>query len=276
MSLDTLEMSPTARCRYCRYSLHGLATAVCPECGRPFDPEDVLSFDDPCRRRERARAQRVHRWRKWADSPSRARCILVLIATIYLLAATDVSLFVLSRRPNNTADLVVGLLRIGFVLVMVLAFYGRLRAGYARMRLRRLKRSSDRARSPRYASWAVWICCAITTLLAFGSPGFALRFALHRQAFDAAAAAQVKAGTSADVDLWIGGLHITHISLHNDGQVALAVDQSQYCLLFEPRGRAWEWPRRLMLLGGDWSLATFEPPYTIWDLMDLPFPRLSR
>lgn len=39
-----------ARCLNCDYPLRGLATTICPECGRPFDPNDPSTFTHPSRR----------------------------------------------------------------------------------------------------------------------------------------------------------------------------------------------------------------------------------
>lgn len=35
---------PVIRCKRCNYDLHGLAAEACPECGRPFDPADELTY----------------------------------------------------------------------------------------------------------------------------------------------------------------------------------------------------------------------------------------
>src|SRR5690554_1851351 len=35
----------TAACFNCRYPLDGLASHTCPECGRPFDPDDAGTFN---------------------------------------------------------------------------------------------------------------------------------------------------------------------------------------------------------------------------------------
>jgi len=37
--------SQTASCFDCRYPLDGLDSRACPECGRPFDPDDVGTFN---------------------------------------------------------------------------------------------------------------------------------------------------------------------------------------------------------------------------------------
>ncbi len=36
--------SSSKRCLDCRYILDGMQSQVCPECGRPFDPEDPATF----------------------------------------------------------------------------------------------------------------------------------------------------------------------------------------------------------------------------------------
>lgn len=35
---------PHMRCQKCRYPLEGLGTGSCPECGRPFDPNDPRTY----------------------------------------------------------------------------------------------------------------------------------------------------------------------------------------------------------------------------------------
>ncbi len=44
-------------CRDCGYSLHRLGTAKCPECGRPFDPDDPTTFASRSRRRQLRRIE---------------------------------------------------------------------------------------------------------------------------------------------------------------------------------------------------------------------------
>lgn len=46
------------RCVDCGYDLVGLDGFKCPECGRPFDPEDETSFRSGRRRRRRERGYR--------------------------------------------------------------------------------------------------------------------------------------------------------------------------------------------------------------------------
>jgi predicted RNA-binding Zn-ribbon protein involved in translation (DUF1610 family) len=49
-----------ARCLGCGYRLRSLREFVCPECGRPFDPEDPRTFyTDPDRRRRFRRIRRT-------------------------------------------------------------------------------------------------------------------------------------------------------------------------------------------------------------------------
>ena len=51
---------PTPTCLTCGYLLHGLPDAVCPECGRPFDPADPTTFNpDPMKNRRSRRINRL-------------------------------------------------------------------------------------------------------------------------------------------------------------------------------------------------------------------------
>lgn len=43
--VDELPVTTVGRCRGCGYSLQGLPTARCPECGRDFDPNDPATMD---------------------------------------------------------------------------------------------------------------------------------------------------------------------------------------------------------------------------------------
>ena len=51
MSVAAPVLDPSARCLGCGYLLRGLTTACCPECGRTFEPSDIMSVDVPERRR---------------------------------------------------------------------------------------------------------------------------------------------------------------------------------------------------------------------------------
>jgi len=42
-----------ARCLDCNYSLRGLESSICPECGRSFDPRDPRTYRDPTRAAKR-------------------------------------------------------------------------------------------------------------------------------------------------------------------------------------------------------------------------------
>ena len=65
------------RCLNCDYLLDGLPTSVCPECGRPFDPDDPGTYFPPW-----FRSRLAHRLsRRWAAPPS----ILHMVCCVSLL-----------------------------------------------------------------------------------------------------------------------------------------------------------------------------------------------
>lgn len=52
----------SAVCLKCGYALRGLHEAMCPECGRAFDPADASTY--------RLGRTVIKRWRKWAEPPA--------------------------------------------------------------------------------------------------------------------------------------------------------------------------------------------------------------
>lgn len=53
MSEPQPKLPDTACCTQCGYLLRGLPENRCPECGRPFDPQDPWSYELPGRRKPR-------------------------------------------------------------------------------------------------------------------------------------------------------------------------------------------------------------------------------
>lgn len=47
MQREADNSEPSRFCQRCAYPLDGLGENRCPECGRPFDPEDSETFDGP-------------------------------------------------------------------------------------------------------------------------------------------------------------------------------------------------------------------------------------
>jgi len=63
-----------ARCLQCDYQLRGLTKSRCPECGRDFDPADLLSYRLP---------EVSDRTYRWAGSPNRALLPIVIVLLLF-------------------------------------------------------------------------------------------------------------------------------------------------------------------------------------------------
>ncbi len=68
-----VEIPSTAVCLGCGYALRGLPEAVCPECGRAFDPADSTTYDEPTR---------PTGWRRWAQAPPLSRCVVAAMCAV--------------------------------------------------------------------------------------------------------------------------------------------------------------------------------------------------
>jgi hypothetical protein len=268
------EVSPTATCLACGYSLRGLPSHVCPECGLRFDPANPMTFDDPQARIERRRIQRMRRWERWQLPPSRGWCAFVVLSAVALFVMTDFAPFAIGRDPQSFAELAHSVLYIPTTCLLSAAIFGRFRALYARRRLTTagLAPSARYARS--YTSRMVWACACIGLVLIFWPLTLSIRFACSRTALQEAAEAQLAEGTSLESARRIGLLRTNGIYLHNGGQVFFNMTGwngwvpmgRRAGLLYEPRGRAWPGLQRAYCLDSTWSIVHFNESYTtLWD-----------
>jgi len=273
-------MAPTATCRTCGYCLYGLASPVCPECGRVFDPDDPSSFIDRVLRAEIRQARRILRWKRIARWPSHARAAVIVICCAFLFLRTGGCCFVLPQRPRTIGDLILGWAQLLAVIVLLPAVVALLRYAYAWLRLRR----SGIAVDSRWQRRVAIACLAVCLLNMLWPLSLGLRFTLSRAALAAAAEAQRAIGSGTTTNQWIGLFHVKGIYLYNVGQVYFDTGCDEHFhplalrggLLYEPRGRQWAEPNRLCLLSSTWSVASFRRPYTLVDLVTSTLlPRLS-
>jgi hypothetical protein len=125
----------------CGYLLHGLPEPRCPECGRRFDPADVMTMDVPARR------ERVWRRRLLARVP-------ILVWAITCFCISKLVAWALDAQTLDSSPL-------------LLVVPGVLLAGRMRAWVRRRILASDvdpDARSERRFRWAGYLFAAVVVL----------------------------------------------------------------------------------------------------------------
>jgi hypothetical protein len=200
-------ISSNAVCLGCGYPLRGLSQAVCPECGRAFDPEDPKSFRD--------RGVRP-RWPSFADAPPNWQLIVLAGLTLmYLYWSSQPG--GLSAALSFGACLVVPF---GLAILATLAidFVGRVLA----VRASRRRAALDRVR-PRRKGWWRWavlpVCLAMVVSAAELSWPLRVRFHLSKPSF-VQAVQQIEAGIDpGSLPKRIGLFPVTYIHLYEDGAI---------------------------------------------------------
>lgn len=172
----------------CGYSLRGLPSAVCPECGRGFEPSDPASYRDPTRPGSLLRL---------ANPPGLwHRRTMVLLTAILLLD---------SSSPGHVFGFTCFYLPLGFVClcILVVDYLIRLVAALAK-RIRDRPASSLTGRAPYRKNWLVTPICALVlgSVTLYPWPAW-VRFRLSQSALERA----VKAGSSSS-DWELVGLFI--------------------------------------------------------------------
>ncbi len=76
-----LNIPESAVCLDCGYALRGLHDAICPECGRAFDPANARTF--------RWRPSVIKRWRELAEPPAGWHIYGVIVVTLLTLYQTS-------------------------------------------------------------------------------------------------------------------------------------------------------------------------------------------
>lgn len=178
---DQLHMPADASCITCGYSLSRLRTAICPECGRRFDPRNASSF------------LRARRWQRWAKAPSNLECVLLAVLSVFLLWRVS------SPAQWEESGICVG----SFVVVPLwLAMFGIWVHRAAAARRLRLDCPECGRQDGRFR-WLVAPICAVLVLSTLHWPWpLIVRFHLSRPAF-ARAAKDIQAGKTISRQ-WIG------------------------------------------------------------------------
>lgn len=171
VSVESLE---AAVCLGCGYALRGLTRAVCPECGRVFDPTDASTYRE---------AGGLGGWRRWARRPPLWHFVGV---PVFLLLYPYWS----SEPGGLMASLGFGSLLVGslgalFALVLATDYVARVVAVIHD----RKRASLDKAQA-NPASWLRWIVtplCLLTLCSAMLTCWpMRVRFWLSREAFEVA------------------------------------------------------------------------------------------
>lgn len=163
----------TAVCLGCGYSLRGLPEAICPECGRAFNPDDPTTYRDK---------PAVPMWRRWATPPGIWHTFGVLAVTLLALdglSRPTGALFGLSGFPPCCVMFTAGPLLMAIYGVRAVATY-----------LDRLRAEHDRAEQSRTKTWR-WlvtpVCLGLVISAFVGNWPLHLRFAASQAALEAEA-----------------------------------------------------------------------------------------
>ncbi|MBI4581415.1 MAG: hypothetical protein HY718_17060 [Planctomycetes bacterium] len=174
----------TAVCLRCGYLLRGLPRNVCPECGKPFDPQDALTWANPPVGWTAKRVARVLKVRERAQAPGRKERVLTILATVAVLVKIAVSPF------GFPSTIIVGLFAISVFVACGLDYAACLMA-IGGLKKRRI----DRLPGARRRGWRTLPVCAALVGAALVYPWpLAVRFAVSYPALSRAAS-QARAGT---------------------------------------------------------------------------------
>ncbi len=170
----TVEISDTASCLSCGYSLRGLPQAVCPECGRAFIPGDRTTYTN---------GQTESRWPFQSEAPPRWQAVVLPVgALVYLYWSSEPGGLLASVGFGACIVIPVGLAAIA---VAALDYYGRIVA----LRADRRRASLDRGDRPRERRWrwAVFpVFLALILSVFVWSWPLQVRFRMSKPAFDRA------------------------------------------------------------------------------------------
>ncbi len=136
----TSEWEPTKHCLECSYVLDGLSEERCPECGRPFDPDDPDTFRQPKPKLALHLTPLLLGWMgvgfyiAWAfvleSLGSRAKDrfwmtldLVLIVAGVVLAAIVIIWAWWKAKGPRRTLIILWSSLAAGFLLVLVLGVH---------------------------------------------------------------------------------------------------------------------------------------------------------
>jgi hypothetical protein len=197
---DTAGEGFEGSCIGCGYQLRGLTERRCPECGRPFDPNDPRTFHT------RATEDSVRQWLASPPGwPTHAATVLAVLASLWWLRKPGDEFFNF-WRPSAFVPWTV----LGIIWSMRLALrWGELKN----------KESLSRGTHGRARSWLIVpLVFSITLLLTAASVPMSVAFWISRPAMDAIAqqAAKMPPGTTLP-DQWIGLYRAKRIEVSSNG-----------------------------------------------------------
>ena len=269
---EFLRISATAQCLSCGYTLAGLDTPRCPECGTEFDPTDPLTFRDPLNQGPRRRALLARRQLRNLRTPTRRWLVLMIGATLLLAhEASNFGLFQYLHRRRPSVGLIDLVAAVATIVLAIVAFK-LLRSWQAGQWLRVLNFDPPRpSRSDRRRQHLL----VALVLLAFSFVVYpwplAIRFAYSRPALQALADETIALSHGISEPRRAGLFHVRETSLITAGQVFMYLADpdvgfsltfaysgypSRFGLLYEPDDRGWQQPRRICCFDPNWSLAT--------------------
>lgn len=203
------DVPDTAVCLGCGYSLRGLPSAVCPECGRGFEPQDPASYRDPSGPGSLLRL---------ANAPGLwHRRTIVLLAVILILDRSS---------PGQLLGFSCFYYLYPFLCLSILAvdYLIRLVAAVAK-RIRDRPVSSPTGKASSRKCWLVTPTCALVlaSMTLYPCPAW-VRFRLSRSALERAVAA---GSSSRDWDL-VGLFIVRRIAARGNGVVFVSTGLSLF------------------------------------------------
>lgn len=204
MSVDASEQ---VRCLECGYCLGNPTRPVCPECGRPFDPDDPRTFRTI-----------VFPWPAWSRRSPRLWHLRLVIAFC----------LVVLKHPSEPS-LNIPFLPACFAILMlpvVILDYATRAAAAAWTRKHALADTRAPGASARWRWWVAPACLALLTLAIDSDLPLRVRFALSEPALAREYHARAKLFTIGrhSPTGWIGLYHIRYIEFLPDGSLAFVCD----------------------------------------------------
>lgn len=240
-----------AACLHCGYSLRGLPTHTCPECGRAFDPNDRLTYSTP---REswgchfRRCTEHLAGPPTWISLVVSVAAAMAIIIPLYDLPAPHVY--------RNSSDPRLILLFACPALAVSLAYWG--------FRLARLAVWGVRSRSSRRHVWR-WFVAPVAVVLAWTacetSWPLVLRSRVSLPFINAQVKQMVAAGETVSYSRPVGLFRPDYLTVEPGGRTRLVLRESRpgqqgHCEIRRSPGPPRAAPESCLVfsLGADWYL----------------------